>query len=33
MGDFPKFGHIYNIQPSWYSFSSGPHIDITPLGH
>jgi len=21
------------MQPSWYSFSSRPHIDITPSGH
>jgi len=21
------------MQPSWYSFSSWPLIDITPLGH
>jgi len=27
------YAGVLYIQPSWYSFSSWPHIDITPLGH
>jgi len=26
------YAGVLYIQPSWYSFSSWPHIDITPLG-
>jgi len=33
LNELTLYAGVIYMQPSWYSFSSWPHIDITTLGH
>jgi len=33
LNELTLYAGVLYMQPTWYSFSSWPHIDITPLGH
>jgi len=33
LNELTLYAGVPYMQPSWYSSSSWPHIDITPLGH
>jgi len=33
LNELTLYAGVLYMQPSWYSFCSWPHIDITPLGH
>jgi len=32
LNELTLYAEVLHMQLSWYSFSSWPHIDITPLG-